>query len=276
MGSDSIDLIHSERLTALLNFSMYVALTDLSHTWSYAVARQARFNLPGYPQHVIQRGNNRSVIFADDADYLFYLDKLKAACECFDCRIHAYILMTNHVHLLMTPATGTGIGKVMQFVGRCFVQYFSWRYQRTGTLWDGRYKASLLDTERYLLTCYRYIELNPVRAGMVDDPQHYRWSSHGYNAAGNADHLVIPHDLYLQLGPDVQRRCSAYRALFENSIVAKTLGAIRKATNGAWVIGNECFRNEVESLLQRQAAPKSKGGDRKSSSFREQQNINRV
>jgi putative transposase len=154
------------------------------------MARKPRFTLPGYPQHIIQRGNNRSVIFGDDADRLFYLDKLKAACECFECHIHAYILMTNHVHLLMTPETVTGISKTMQSLGRSYVQYFNWRYQRTGTLWEGRYKASVLDTECYLLTCYRYIEMNPVRAGMVDHPQDYRWSSHACNAAGHTDPLV--------------------------------------------------------------------------------------
>lgn len=240
------------------------------------MARKPRFTLPGYPQHIIQRGNNRNVIFADDADYRFYLSKLKAACERFDCRIHAYILMTNHVHLLMTPGTETGISKAMQSLGCCYAQHFNWRYQRTGTPWDGRYKASLLDKEHYLLTCYRYIEMNPVRAGMVDHPRHYRWSSYAYNAAGHTNQLVTPHSLYLQLGPDGPRRRAAYRALFENSIETKTLTAIREATNGDWVIGNARFRNEVEALLLRQAAPRSKGGDRKSGSFRERQKINRV
>ena len=132
------------------------------------MARQPRFVLPGHPQHVIQRGNNRNVIFAEDADYCIYKDKLGEACERFRCRVHAYVLMTNHVHLLITPETEQGISKVMQSLGRQYVQYFNYRYQRTGTLWEGRYKASLLDTTQYLLTCYRYIELNPVRACMVE------------------------------------------------------------------------------------------------------------
>ena len=240
------------------------------------MARQPRFILPGYPQHVIQRGNNRNLIFTDDADRLFYLDKLKSACERFDCDIHAYILMTNHVHLLMTPTTETGISKVMQSVGRCYVQHFNWRHQRTGTLWEGRYRSSLLETERYLLICYRYIELNPVRACMVDHPQQYRWSSYGYNARGFADRLVTPHSLYLQLGPDAPRRRAAYRALFENRLGTKTLDTIRAATNGDWVMGIDRFRHEIEALLQRQAAPKSRGGDRKSGCFRGHKKINRV
>lgn len=137
------------------------------------MARHPRFVLPGHPQHVIQRGNNRSVIFADDADYTFYLDRLREVCERFKCRIHAYVLMTNHVHLLITPETGIGIGKVMQSLGRQYVQYFNYRYRRTGTLWEGRYKASLLNTDQYLLACYQYVELNPVRAGMVEQPAKY-------------------------------------------------------------------------------------------------------
>ena len=141
------------------------------------MARHPRFVLPGHPQHVIQRGNNRNVIFAEDADYCIYMEKLGEACERFGCRIHAYVLMTNHVHLLITPETEQGISKAMQSLGRQYVQYFNYRYQRTGTLWEGRYKASLLDTTQYLLTCYRYIELNPVRACMVEQPAEYRWSS---------------------------------------------------------------------------------------------------
>ena len=134
------------------------------------MARQPRFLLPGHPQHVIQRGNNRQVIFADEADCRLYLDTLKEACERFACHVHAYVLMTNHVHLLMTPDCKAGIGKVMQSLGRRYVQYFDYRYRRSGTLWEGRYRAALLDTEPYLLTCYRYIELNPLRAGMVASP----------------------------------------------------------------------------------------------------------
>ena len=121
------------------------------------MARQPRFVLPGHPQHVIQRGNNRNVIFAEYADYCIYNDNLGEACERFRCRVHAYVLMTNHVHLLITPETEQGISEVMQSLGRQYVQYFNYQYQQTGTLWEGRYKASLLDTTQYLLTCYRYI-----------------------------------------------------------------------------------------------------------------------
>ena len=200
------------------------------------MARQPRFILPGYPQHVIQRGNNRHVIFADDADCRFYRDILIEACGRFDCRIHAYVLMTNHVHLLITPAIEAGICKVMQSLGRRYVRYFNDRYRRTGTLWEGRYKAALLDSDVYLLACYRYIEQNPVRAGMVVRPADYRWSSYRCNALGDRDALVSPHVLYERLGRTVKERCRASRALFERPTEEQAMIAIREATNKAWVL----------------------------------------
>lgn len=237
--------------------------------------RQPRFNLPGYPQHIIQRGNNRNNVFARPADYRFYLDKLKQACEKFSCRLHAYVLMTNHVHMLMTPEMECGISKAMQSLGGNYAQYFNWRYERTGTLWEGRYKASVIDTDRYLLTCHRYIEMNPVRAGMVDHPGDYRWSSYACNARGWVDPLVTSHDLYVQLGHSPATRLLAYQELFKNSISDKALVDIRSAANGDWVLGDERFRGKVEALIQRQAAPKARGGDRKSHDFRNHR-INRV
>jgi len=240
------------------------------------MARQPRFVLPGHPQHVIQRGNNRHVIFADEADYQFYRDTLVEACDRFGCRVHAYVQMTNHVHLLMTPDSEAGIGKVMQSLGRRYVRYFNYRYRRTGTLWEGRYKASLLDTEPYLLTCYRYIELNPVRAGVVSRPDEYRWSSYRCNALGEPDVLVTPHDLYLQLAEAAAQRRITYRALFRTALEGTAVAAIREATNKAWVLGDGRFRLEIEDLLMRQAAPKSRGGDRKSGGFQRRRKINRV
>jgi putative transposase len=142
------------------------------------MARLPRYTLPGQPQHVILRGNNRSIIFAADEDYRFFLDCLGDAATRHGCVIHAYVLMTNHVHLLITPEHEGSIGKALQSVGRRYVQYFNYTYQRTGTLWEGRYKATLIDSESYLLTCYRYIELNPVRADMVPHPRDYLWSSY--------------------------------------------------------------------------------------------------
>ena len=187
------------------------------------MARLPRIVVPGQPQHVIQRGNNRDITFVAEEDYQFYLEKLTEACQRFNCDLHAYVLMTNHVHLLMTPHTENGLSKVMQSLGRIYVQYFNYRYKRTGTLWEGRYKATLLDSERYLLTCYRYIELNPVRAGMVSDPAEYPWSSYCENALGKDTHKLKPHDLYCRLGQTKEERTQAYQILFESHIPKRTI-----------------------------------------------------
>jgi len=227
------------------------------------MARQPRFVLPGQPQHVIQRGNNRDVIFASEADYQFYLEKLAEACSKHCCDVHAYVLMTNHVHLLMTPHEDQSISKVMQCLGRYYVQYFNYTYHRTGTLWEGRYKAALIDSENYLLTCYRYIELNPVRAAMVEHPAEYKWSSYQYNALGEDDKLITPHDLYMKLATTPKKRRKEYSDLFDNHISPKKLDEIRAATNKAWVIGSDSFKEKIEKLTQRQSVPKQRGGHNK-------------
>ena len=190
--------------------------------------RQPRLLIPGQPHHVIQRGNNRSPIFAGEADYRVFRDCLTDACRNHGCLVHAYVLMTNHVHFLMTPASAGGIGYVMQAVGRKYVRYFNRRNERTGGLWEGRYRAMRIDSERYLLTCYRYIELNPVRAGLVSDPGQYRWSSYGANAIGHPDPLVTAHERYLALGLSRVARTTAYGALFHQVLDERTLHGIRQ------------------------------------------------
>ena len=232
------------------------------------MARQGRFVLPGHPQHVIQRGNNRDVIFAADKDYRRDLDTLGEACQRWHCHIHDYVLMTNHVHLLITPETRNGFSQVMQSLGRRYVQYFNRAYHRTGTLWEGRYRSTLLDTDQYLLTCYRYIELNPVRAAIVEHRTQYPWSSYSTNAGGRCDGLVEPHALYLMLGKNAEERQSAYRALFRHQINGSTLDAIREATNKAWVLGSGGFQDRIEALTGRRSAPKARGGHRKAKAFR--------
>jgi len=236
------------------------------------VARLPRMVIPGQPQHIIVRGNNRSEIFCCDADYRFYLEKLLAACKKHDCQIHAYVLMTNHVHLLMTPFSETGLSKAMQMLGRCYVQYFNHCYQRTGTLWEGRYKATLIDSESYLLTCMRYIELNPVRASMVTDPADYPWSSYRFNALGQTDDLVTPHSEFHRLGTDDSAHQAAYRALFNQSISETQINEIREATNKAWALGDSRFKERIQLQLARRVEPAPRGGDRKSAQFK----INRV
>jgi len=232
------------------------------------MARLPRFVIPGQPQHVIQRGNDRQDIFRAEGDYRFYLEKLSAAATKHRCDIHAYVLMTNHVHLLVTPHGEDGIGKMMQMLGRYYVQYFNYSYKRTGTLWEGRYKATLIDSEQYLLTCMRYIELNPVRAqNMVNHPAEYPWSSYHRNASGKEDGLVTPHREYKRLGSTDPERQSAYRQLFRARIPEMTLDAIREATNKAWVMGSDRFKTRISSKIDRPVQSSGHGGDRKSVAY---------
>ena len=226
--------------------------------------RQIRYNLPGIPQHVIQRGNNRQATFFAEEDYTRYLSDLKSACDSHQCEVHAYVLMTNHVHLLMTPLKEDGIAKTMQSLGRRYVVYINHTYRRTGTLWEGRYKAALIDSEQYLLTCYRYIELNPVRAeGMVDHPDEYRWSSYRANALGEVDELLKPHPLYLALGVSPQARQATYRALFDAHIDEHSLLAIRESLNQCRVLGSERFKDQIEHALSRRVRPGKPGRPKK-------------
>ncbi len=231
------------------------------------MARLPRFEIIGQPQHVIVRGNNRQIIFVADEDYHFYLEILADACTRYGCQVHAYVLMTNHVHLLMTPITKGAIGNVMQSVGRRYVQYFNYCYRRTGTLWEGRYKASLIDSERYALTCYRYIELNPVRAGMVVSPADYRWSSYHANVLGVQDDVVTPHYCYEALGDNDEIRRQRYRDLFACAIDAAALNEIRETVNKGWALGSERFKQEAEALLALKVSPQLRGGDRKSARY---------
>jgi len=231
------------------------------------MARLPRFVIPGQPQHVILRGNNRSEIFCADADYQFYLEKLQQACVTHGCELHAYVLMTTHVHLLITPKEEQSLAKAIQMLGRYYVQYYNYCYQRTGTLWEGRYKATLIDSETYLLTCMRYIELNPVRADMVAHPSEYPWSSYRCNALGQPNELVTPHLEYRRLGKTDEERQAAYRQLFKHRIPEASLAEIRDATNKAWVLGNDRFKQRIQAKLDRRVEPKARGGDRKSEKF---------
>jgi putative transposase len=219
--------------------------------------RQPRRAVPEQPHHVIQRGNNRTSTFTTVEEYDAYVDWLTDALERFDCRVHAYVLMTNHVHLLITPFVSGGIGRVMQSVGRRYVCYFNKRHCRTGTLWEGRYRASAIGSDRYLMTCYRYIELNPVRAGLSKNPAGYTWSSHTANALGIPDKLVSPHPLYLALGSSSEARRAAYEALFRDSIEPDALEFIRRAVHTQWPIGGASYRSMLETRSKWQPVPPS-------------------
>lgn len=213
--------------------------------------RRARLSVAGIPWHIIQRGNNRSVCFFSEEDYRRYLDDLTELSARVGCAIHAYVLMTNHVHLLLTPERSDSAALMMKHLGQRYVQYVNRTYRRSGTLWEGRFRSCLTQTEDYVLACYRYIELNPVRAAMVNRPQDYRWSSYHANAQGKADRLITPHAEYLRLARDDTDRRDAYRALFKAHLEAETVDEIRKATNGNFALGNGRFKKEIEDALGR-------------------------
>jgi putative transposase len=213
--------------------------------------RLPRFFVPELPLHVIQRGNDRQPIFGGSDDVKFYRDCLARSARDNGVAIHAYVLMTNHVHLLATPTLAVSVPKMMQSLGRIYVGYFNSTYQRTGTLWEGRYKAAIVDDERYLLTCMRYIELNPVRAHMVASPSEFPWSSFSANARGAVDHLVEPHAIYGRLGTSPQTRQAAYRQLFRSSISEDEMCNIRDATQNAWALGSAAFRTKIAVLTRR-------------------------
>jgi len=226
--------------------------------------RPPRYDLPGVPQHVIQRGHNRQPIFFHEDDYRFYLECLQATTALHATAVHAYVLMTNHVHVLMTPHQPNSIAKVMQALGRRYVPYINKTYQRTGTLWEGRYRASLVDADQYLLACYRYIELNPVRAGMVQHPAAYLWSSYRWHACGQHDAVITDHMLYLALGSTMQARQTAYRALCQYRIDEDLLQEIRATLNQCRVLGTERFKDALEAALARRVRLGKPGRPRKS------------
>jgi putative transposase len=217
--------------------------------------RRPRLDIPGIPQHVIQRGNDRQPCFYSDIDRIRYLDTLHELCEKTGCRVHAYVLMTNHVHLLMTPSEIGAVSRLLQGLGRRYVRYFNDRYRRTGTLWEGRYKAGLVEDDIYLLRCHRYIELNPVRAAMVSHPADHPWSSFACNAIGKPDVLVQPHPTYLALGSDDRLRRMHYRQLFDEAPDADELQQIRRFVQGQYALGSARFQDGVEASLQRRARP---------------------
>jgi putative transposase len=213
------------------------------------MARKPRLAPAGYPQHVIQRGNNRSICFNCENDYIAYISWLKKFSVKYNVGIHAWVLMTNHVHLLCTPdLDNLGISKMMQALGRMYVRYFNHKYERSGTLWEGRFHSSLVSNDEYLLTVYRYIELNPVRANMVESPVEYKRSSYRINALGTPSSLCSPHPVYSNLGTSESKRLVAYRALFEEALPQAVVEKIQTDTRRGLVLGSDTFKQQIESL----------------------------
>ena len=216
--------------------------------------RRPRLVARDVPLHIIQRGNNRQNCFFSDSDYLVYLDLLSRGAKNAKCAVHAYVLMTNHVHILATPHDEQGPGTMMKAVGERYVRYLNQRCGRSGTLWDGRYRSCLVEDETYLLVCHRYIELNPVRAGMVSHPSLYRWSSHRCNAYAEADLLITPHRLFTSLDKDASARRHAYRQLFAESVKQSDIALLRDATNNNFACGSVKFHETMAEVLGRQVA----------------------
>ena len=216
--------------------------------------RQPRFWFPGAVLHVVQRGNDRAAVFLGDEDRRFFLRCLIDASRMHGVAVHAYVLMTNHVHLLVSPGGPDAMPRTMQTVGRRYVGRFNHLHRRTGTLWEGRYKAALVESEAHLIACMRYIELNPVRASMVASPASYAWSSYGANALGQVDGLVEPHALYDALGNSPAIRHARYGDGFAQVLADDELRAIRDATRFEWALGTDTFRRGVEASTGRRTA----------------------
>jgi len=225
--------------------------------------RRPRVHLAGQPVHIVQRGHNRQPCFFCEDDYRAYLHWLDLALVKHRCALHAYVLMTNHVHLLMTPETPASVPLVLIAIGRRYVQYINKAYRRTGTLWDSRYKSSLVQGDVYLLSCQRYIELNPVRAGMVKDPAEYPWSSYRANGLGQRAEGLTAHPLYTMLGANLSERLRAYRSMFRPELDADAIGDIRQALNQSQPLGDSRFHAEIEAALGARCQPRPRGRPRK-------------
>ena len=211
--------------------------------------RRPRLVVPTVPLHIIQRGNNRQACFFDDDDYLIYLDWLLEYSRKTGCTIHAYALMTNHVHLLLTPNEKDSVGSLMKRLGQRYVQYINRTYRRSGTLWEGRFRSCIAQEDNYLLYCQQYIELNPVRAEMVEHPADYRWSSYRANAQGESCKVLKPHFMYESLGQTDAKRQASYRELLRRDLEPSLVDEMRKAANGNFVLGDGRFKEEISKTL---------------------------
>ncbi|WPL15347.1 Transposase [Thiorhodovibrio winogradskyi] len=222
--------------------------------------RRSRLHIADYPHHIVQRGHNRAACFFAEEDDQTYRHWLGEALANTGAALHAYVLMTNHVHLLVTPKAAEDIPRLVMAIGRHYVQAINKTYRRTGTLWDSRYKSSLIQTDTYLLRCQRYIELNPVRADMVRDPGEYPWSSYRANGLGASDPLLSPHSLCLELGDAPEARQAAYRELFRTGLDDAALAELRLAIQQSQPIGSERFLRQIEQMTgqRRDARPRGR------------------
>jgi len=225
--------------------------------------RRPRTHLDAVPLHIVQRGHNRGPCFFADEDRLAYLGWLDESLKANACQLHAYVLMTNHIHLLLTPEKAASIPQLLISLGRRYVQYINKTYRRTGTLWDSRYKSSLIQADTYLISCMRYIELNPVRAGMVSDPGHYRWSSYASNGLGQANPLLTPHPVYLAMESGEAGRLAAYRQFFRPELENDAIADIRLSLSQSLPLGNDRFHAEIAQMVGERRMARPRGRPRK-------------
>lgn len=223
------------------------------------MARLPRLTVPGYPHHIIQRGNNRQAIFSSVADYQMLLGLLDENAHKFGVAVHGYVLMSNHFHLLATPSTEEGLPQMMQAVGRRYVRYFNDSQARSGTLWEGRYRSTLIETERYLLACMVYIDLNPVRAGLVKDASDHPWSSYGHYVGLRTDRLVTPHPLYWTLGNTPFAREAAYAELVRAGTTREQQDALTRSALSGWALGSESFVADLQKRTARRVVKNQPG-----------------
>ncbi|MCX7255814.1 MAG: transposase [Polaromonas sp.] len=223
------------------------------------MARLPRLTVPGYPHHIIQRGNNRQAIFSSVADYQMLLGLLDENAHKFGVALHAYVLMGNHFHLLATPGTEEGLPQMMQAVGRRYVRYFNDSQGRTGTLWEGRYRSTLIETGRYLLACMAYLDLNPVRAGLVKEAGAYPWSSYGHYVGLRSDKMLTPHPLYWALGNTPFAREAAYAELVRAGTTPEQQALLTDATLGGWALGSESFVADLQKRTERRVKKNQPG-----------------
>ncbi len=223
------------------------------------MARLGRYFVADQPLHVIQRGNNRQPIFFEDDHYALYRHWLAESAARYGCAIHAYVLMTNHVHLLLTPKEKDSLPRMMQSLGRRYVRAINDAWNRSGTLWEGRYRAAPVDGDNYFFRCCQYIELNPVRAGMVKHPRDYPWSSYCAHALGRDDEVVSGAAVFRRLGRSAKERQANYRGLFRRALDPKFVEELRAATNGGWALGDQRFKDAIAKAARRRAEQRPKG-----------------
>ena len=234
------------------------------------MARLPRIVIPNQPLHIMHRGNNRQDIFETEDDFIRIKQDIAHSLSRAKCELHAYVIMSNHLHLLVTPKDKGQLTVFMQSMSNRYVRYFNATRQRTGTIWEGRYKSCLVDSEHYLFTLYKYIEMNPIKANIVKELKDYPWSSYQYNGLGEEDTLITAHSLYKALGGTREQQANSYLALFEPLDISKQNNDITQATQKGEVFGRAKFHTEMALLLKRPTTLTSHGGDRKSENYQKQ------